>query len=236
MVALARPRAARPLADGLDVAAALGVSLGVMNWAFYQSFARIPLGIAVTIEFLGPLTLAVLLSRRPRDLLWVALAGRRRRPARASSPATSRRRRRCSRWSPAPRGRRTSCSRGHTGRRWPGLDGLAVASVVAMLVITPFAVRAGGAALLDPKVHRARRGGRPAQLGDPLLCRDDRPANHAPRVFSILMSLEPAAAALAGVLLLHELLRPVQLLAIACVVAASIGATRSQPITEPHPD
>ena len=46
-----------------------------MNWAIYQSFARIPLGIAVTIEFLGPLTIAVIGSRRPRDLIWVVLAG-----------------------------------------------------------------------------------------------------------------------------------------------------------------
>ena len=46
-----------------------------MNWAIYQSFARIPLGVAVTIEFVGPLTLAVIGSRRPRDLVWVVLAG-----------------------------------------------------------------------------------------------------------------------------------------------------------------
>ena len=57
------------------VVAGFGVSLGVMNWAIYQSFARIPLGIAVTIEFIGPLTLAVLGSRRVRDLVWVGLAG-----------------------------------------------------------------------------------------------------------------------------------------------------------------
>ena len=55
-------------------AVALGVTLGVMNWAFYQSFQRIPLGVAVTLEFLGPLTLAVVGSRRARDLVWVALA------------------------------------------------------------------------------------------------------------------------------------------------------------------
>ena len=52
-----------------------GVSLGLMNWAIYQSFSRIPLGIAVTIEFIGPLTLAVVGSRRARDLVWVLLAG-----------------------------------------------------------------------------------------------------------------------------------------------------------------
>jgi inner membrane transporter RhtA len=55
------------------VVVGFGASLGTMNWAIYQSFARIPLGIAVTIEFIGPLTLAVLGSRRARDLVWVAL-------------------------------------------------------------------------------------------------------------------------------------------------------------------
>src|SRR4051812_26617866 len=60
--------------DDWRVAIAFGVVLGTMNWAIYESFARIPLGIAVTIEFLGPLGLAVAGSRRPRDLVWVALA------------------------------------------------------------------------------------------------------------------------------------------------------------------
>ncbi|MGH8938229.1 MAG: EamA family transporter, partial [Actinomycetes bacterium] len=53
---------------------ALGLALGAMNWAFYESFARIPLGVAVTIEFIGPLALAAVGSRRPRDLVWVGLA------------------------------------------------------------------------------------------------------------------------------------------------------------------
>ena len=53
---------------------ALGFALGAMNWAFYESFARIPLGVAVTIEFWGPLSLAAVGSRRPRDLVWVGLA------------------------------------------------------------------------------------------------------------------------------------------------------------------
>src|ERR671920_881687 len=70
-----RPRmAGRTPADWL-VALGFGLSLLIMNWAIYQSFARIPLGIAVTIEFLGPLAVSILGSRQPRDLLWVLLAG-----------------------------------------------------------------------------------------------------------------------------------------------------------------
>ena len=74
LLAIARPRLrGRPPADWWPVLA-LGFALGAMNWAFYESFARIPLGVAVTIEFAGPLLLAALGSRRPRDLVLVALA------------------------------------------------------------------------------------------------------------------------------------------------------------------
>src|SRR5512139_161130 len=75
LVAIARPRLRGRSSADWRVALGFGVSLMTMNWAIYQSFARIPLGIAVTIEFLGPLTVAVLGSRRPRDVLWVLLAG-----------------------------------------------------------------------------------------------------------------------------------------------------------------
>ncbi len=74
LCALARPALRGRSRADWTVVLAFGLTLGLMNWSFYQSFARIPLGIAVTIEFAGPLTLAVLGSRRPRDLLWVGLA------------------------------------------------------------------------------------------------------------------------------------------------------------------
>ena len=75
LAAIARPRlAGRSRRDWL-VVLGFGASLATMNWGIYQSFSRIPLGIAVTIEFVGPLTLAVLGSRRARDLVWVLLAG-----------------------------------------------------------------------------------------------------------------------------------------------------------------
>ena len=235
LVVLARPRMRGRTRADWAVAAALGLSLGIMNWSFYQAFARIPLGIAVTIEFLGPLTLAVLLSRRARDVMWVALA--------AVGVAVL----------GLEPGDITALGvvlallagtawvayillTGHTGRRWPGLDGLAVASVVAMLVITPFAMRAGGEDLLDPTVLAL--GALVGLLSSVIPYSVEMMALRtiSPRVFSILMSLEPAAAAVAGVVLLREFLSPLQLLAVACVVAASIGATRSQPLPEPHPD
>ena len=198
-----------------------------MNWSIYQSFQRIPIGLAVTIEFVGPLTLAVLGSRRPRDLIWVALAAagvlllglepRRPRPGSASGS-------RC--W-PARRGRRTSCSPAQSTRRWRGLDGLAVASVVAALLLTP--------ATLGLHSRPARQ--RPVLLLGavvgllssviPYACDAIALRSISPAVFSVLMSLEPAAAALAGLILLSELLTPVQLVAMACVIVASVGATRS---------
>jgi len=74
LLAIARPSLRGRSTADWRMALGFGVSLMVMNWAIYQSFARIPLGIAVTIEFLGPLAVAVLGSRRPRDLVWVLLA------------------------------------------------------------------------------------------------------------------------------------------------------------------
>ena len=74
LAAVASPVLRGRTRDDWVVVLGFGLSLGVMNWAIYQSFQRIPIGLAVTIEFVGPLTLAVIGSRRPRDLIWVGLA------------------------------------------------------------------------------------------------------------------------------------------------------------------
>ena len=114
-----------------------------------------------------------------------------------------------------------------TGRRWPGFDGLAIASAFATLLLTGPAIVSGGTALLDP--HVLLIGVLVGVLSSviPYSCELVALRSLRPAVFGILMSLEPAAAALAAIVVLQEHLSPVQWLAIACVVAASIGATRT---------
>jgi inner membrane transporter RhtA len=219
------------------VVLAFGATLGLMNWAIYQAFARIPLGIAVTIEFVGPLTLAVLGSRRARDLLWVGLAaagvlllGLERADLTVAGVLFAL-------LAGAAWASYIMLS-AQTGRRWPGFDGLTMASVVATVLLVPLFLGAGGTSSLgDPRILLL--GALVGLLSSviPYTCELVALRSLRPSVFSVLMSLEPAAAALAGLVVLHELLTPVQLLAMACVVAASIGATRSgATIAEPVPD
>jgi inner membrane transporter RhtA len=236
LLTMARPRLeGRVRADWL-VAVAFGLTLVTMNWAIYQSFARIPLGLAVAIEFLGPLSLAVLGSRRPRDLLWVALAGAGVALLGLEPGAVT--------W--AGVGFALVAGAGwatyillsaRTGARWPGLEGLAVASLVGAALITPYAVVVGGRDLLDPGILAV--GALVGVLSSVVPYSVELIALRTikPAVFSILMSLEPAAAALAAVVILQEFLAPLQVGAIACVVVASIGATRTGPaLSEPAPD
>lgn len=226
LVAIARPRLAGRTRQDWWVVLGFGLSLATMNWAIYQSFSRIPLGIAVTIEFIGPLTLAVLGSRRPRDVLWVLLAG-------AGVVLLG--------------FQRTGLDllgvvyallagaawaayillSASTGRRWAGFDGLAVASVVAAAGMTLPALLSAGTSLWDPRILLI--GALVGLLSSviPYSCELVALRSLRPAVFGILMSLEPAAAALAAIVVLEEHLTPLQWLAIACVVAASIGATRS---------
>jgi inner membrane transporter RhtA len=240
LLAVARPRLRRrPLTDWRPVLA-LGFALGAMNWAFYESFARIPLGVAVTIEFAGPLLLAAVGSRRPRDLVWVGLAalgitlfGAGPTKVNALGFALALLAGAC--WA------LYVISTAATGRRWAGVEGLAVASTIATLAIAPFAVVQAGQRLLEPRLLAL--GALVGLLSSVIPYSLEMVALRTlpPRVFGILMSLEPAAAALVAAVLLNEWLTPLQLLAIACVTAASVGATRTEstpetlPPTNAHP-
>ena len=223
---------ARPTLSGRSLgdwrtALTFGVMLLGMNWCIYQSFARIPLGMAVTLEFLGPLTLSVLLSRRARDLVWVVLAGLGVALLGFTPHGLT--------WA----GVLFALAAGgfwagyimlaeRTGRTWPGISGLAVASLVGTLVLAGPAVAEGGERLLDPTVLAI--GAAVGLLSSVIPYSLELVALRTlPRqVFSVLMSLEPAAAALAAMVLLHEWLAPLQWVAIGCVVAASVGATRTR--------
>lgn len=226
LAVVVRPRLrGRTRTDWL-VMTAFGLTLLTMNWAIYQSFARIPLGIAVTIEFLGPLTVAVVGSRRLVDLVWVGLAGLGvallgLSPASLTVAGVLFALLAAGGW---------ACYillATRTGRRWSGLSGLALASLVGAVVLAPPAIIAGGSRLLSP--HILLLGVAVGLLSSvvPYSLELIALRRIPPRVFGILMSLEPAAAALAALILLSEYLSGWQWLAMACVVLASIGSTRS---------
>jgi inner membrane transporter RhtA len=124
-----------------------------------------------------------------------------------------------------------------TGRRWPGLDGLTVASLVATVLMAPLLAAFSGRGIDDPRV--VALGALVGLLSSviPYSCELTALRTIRPSVFGILMSLEPAAAAVAGIVVVHEYLSGLQWLAVACVIAASVGATRSESLlTAPVPD
>ena len=226
LAAVARPRLIGRSRHDWLVVLAFGASLATMNWAIYQSFSRIPLGIAVTIEFIGPLTLAVLGSRHARDLVWVLLAGAGVamlgfQPADLDVLGVVYALLAGAAWAAY------ILLSASTGRRWAGFDGLAVASTVAAAGMTLPALLSAGTGLWDGRILLI--GALVGLLSSviPYSCELVALRSLRPAVFGILMSLEPAAAALAAIVVLHEHLSVLQWLAIACVVAASIGATRS---------
>ena len=189
----------------------------------------------MAIGFAGPLVLAAVLSRRVRDLAWVALAA-----LGVALPAFERTELDLTGIGFALLGATMWATyillSARTGRRWDGVEGLALASVVATVLLAPFAVPAGGEDLLDPTILLL--GAAVGLLSSAIPYAFDLFALRRiqPNVFSILMCLEPAAAALAGIVVLGEFLSPLQWLAVASVMVASVGATRNrEPITEPLP-
>jgi inner membrane transporter RhtA len=229
-------RASRGRRD-LRLASAFGLSLAGMNLAFYLALDRIPLGIAVTFEFVGPLGVAVAGSRRPLDLLWVALAAAG--IVLLSSLGESS--------ELDGLGVALALLAGafwaayivlseRTGQAFPGGSGLALAMVVATAALLPVGVADAGASLLEPELLAL--GAAVALLSSAIPYSLELEAlRHLPkRVFGVLMSLEPAAAALAGFIVLSQDLGARELVAIGLVVAASVGVsaeTREPVAVEP---
>ncbi len=225
LLAITRPRVRGLSRRDWLVVLAFGASLGLMNWTIYQAFARLPIGIAVTIEFIGPLTIALVTSRRARDLVWVALAAAGvvllgLEPGRISIVGVLFALAAGAFWAAY-----IMLSKA-TGARWEGIDGLALASTVAAVALTPAALTSADG-LGAPHVWLV--GLMVGLMSSVVPYSLDLVALRSikPSLYAILMSLEPAAGALAAIVVLHEGLSALQWLAIACVVAASAGATRT---------
>lgn len=224
LLLIARPRLRGRSAADLSVVLAFGGCLALMNFSIYQAMARIPLGVAVTIEFLGPLTLAVIGSRRPSHLVWVLLAGAGVGllgfdPHGLNLPGVAFALLAAASWAGY------ILLSAETGRRWTGISGLGLASTVGAVGLAAPAILAAGDQLLQPRLLiTALLVGLMASV-IPYSLELNALRRMSPRVFSILMSLEPAAATLAALVLLGEILQPLQWIAIGCVIIASIGAT-----------
>ena len=207
-----------------------GVTLGVMNLLFYSAIKTIPFGVAIAIEFTGPLAVAVWTSHRLRDWLWVALAALGLAlllPLPGADAATAL----------DPVGMALALAAGlcwalyivfgqRVARRY-GSMATPMGMLAAALVVAPIGVLHAGSALLDPRWLWA--GLAVALLSSAIpYALEMFSLKHLPKnTFSVLLSLEPAVGALAGWLVLSENLTPAQGLAIALVMAATIGTAWS---------
>lgn len=225
LVAIARPRLRGHRRADLALAGLFGVALAGMNLSFYESLHRIPLGIAVSLEFVGPLTVAVAGSRRRIDLLWVVLA--------AGGIVAL-----------------THGGSGHlsglgiafallagafwgayilisarVGRSFPRGTGLALAMCFASVVALPFGLLAGGSALISLRSLGIGTAVGMLSSAIPYSFELEALRRIAAHVFGVLMSIEPAMAALAGLIVLGQALSARTILGMALVVSASIGAS-----------
>jgi inner membrane transporter RhtA len=226
LLALWRPDPrGRPVAH-IRMMVAFGLVLAGMNLCFYEALDRLPLGIVVAVEFLGPLTVAVVGSRRALDLLWGALAAvgvlALTHPAGTTIDGL---------------GLAFALAAGalwglyillsaRIGLAFEGSDGLALALCVAALVMLPFGLAVGGTQLFRPEALLIGAAVGLLSSAIPYTFELEALRRIRPPVFGVLMSLEPGIAALVGFLVLGQTLGPRALLGILLVTLASLGASR----------
>lgn len=227
LMVIARPRLRGHTPTAWRSVVAFGLVLALMNGLFYLALARLPLGVTVTIEVLGPLVLSVIAARRASAWLWaglaligvIALAGGgwdRLDPIGvlfALGAASS--------WA------LYILASARVGREFPRLDGLALAMVVGALAALPWGLIAAGGALV--RIDLLALGAAVAVLSSTIPYALELLALRrlAASAFAILMSLAPATATLAGWLLLGQGMTWLEIIGIALVIAASIGAVRA---------
>jgi len=227
LVLIWRPALRSSTRRQLLLSALFGLVLAGMNLCFYEALQRIPLGIAVTIEFVGPLAVAIAGSRRRLDLVWVALAA-------GGIVALMRGDAHGIDLLGALLALAAGCLWGayivvnaRMGRAFTDGSGLAIAMCIASLLILPAGIAEGGAHLLSP--HALLLGAAVGLLSSaiPYTFEMEALRRIATSVFGVLMSLEPAMAALAGFLIIGQKLSGRELVGIALVVIASVGASGS---------
>ncbi len=234
LLIIARPRLRGHSAGGWRAVVQFGVVLALMNGLFYLALERLPLGVTVTIEVLGPLTLSIVASRRLSA--WgcaaLALAG----VACLGGGG----------WADldlvgvlCALGAAASwafyiLSSARVGAEFPGLGGLALAMSVGAVLSLPFGIADAGAALL--RIDLLALGAAVAVLSSTIPYAFELIALRRlpPAVFAILMSLGPATAATAGFLLLGQHLAALEIVGIALVIVASIAAVLTAPRAAPR--
>ena len=231
-----RPKIRGWTASNYRLALAFGLSLGITNMLYYAALSRLPVAVAVTIEFLGPIGVAAAYSRRWLEGLWVLLAAAG--VVLITAP-----------WSHNgnldPVGVALALCAAATwatyillveraGKVFSGRDILTIAMVVATGVAAVPGIIEGGAALLDPRVLAIGLVVAVLSMVIPFTFELEALRRMPARVFGVLMSLEPAVAVVAGLVVLNQHLNLRQLIAIALVVIAGIGVTRSAPAPPPE--
>jgi inner membrane transporter RhtA len=227
LVALWRPRVRGRSREALRIVALFGLALGAMNLTFYEALDRIPLGVTVTIEFAGPLAVAVATSRRRLDLVWAGMAAfgivLLANPFGHSVDAVGL----------AFALAAAACWGAYiliaqrASRLYDGSDGLALAMVIAALVPLVPGIVQGGGDLLKPEFLVLGAGVALLSSVIPYSLETEALRRLPANVFGVFMSLEPAVAALAGLIVLGQSLHARDLVAMAFVVAASIGVSRT---------
>ena len=238
MLLILRPWRAKLTAKSLKTVIVYGIALGGMNFLFYMSLQTVPLGIAVALEFTGPLAVAIYSSRRAIDFVWIALAITGLLlliPVDESTHGID------------------LLGAGYAlgaGVCWAlyilfgqkagadnGVQTAALGVIIAALFIAPIGIVHAGATLLTPSLIPVAIGVAVLSTALPYTLEMVALTRMPTRTFGTLMSIEPAFGALSGLLFLNEVLSFVQWMAILCIIMASVGATltmrgHTKPVTK----
>lgn len=236
MLLLLRPWRAKLSASTLKTVVIYGVALGGMNFLFYMSLQTVPLGIAVALEFTGPLAVALYASRRPVDFLWIglAIAGLLLLiPIGETSAGID----------PLGAGYALGAGvcwalyilYGQKAGAENGIQTAALGVVIAAVFVAPIGIAKAGSALLDPALIPVALGVAILSTALPYSLEMVALTRLPARTFGTLMSIEPAFGALSGLLFLNEVLSLAQWLAIGAIITASVGATLSMRNDTPPP-